>query len=143
MLNAVFAELYDAGIDLEGMVLKPNMVIAGKNSPVQASPEEVAERTVKCLKATVPSAVPGIAFLSGGQSDVQATHNLSLMNAGADLPWKLTFSYGRALQQAALKAWGGKPDNVAAGQAAFAHRARMNGLAALGRWSEAEESKAA
>lgn len=142
-LKTTFAELFDAGIDLEGMILKPNMVIAGKNSAAQASPEEVAEKTVRCLKACVPASVPGIAFLSGGQSDVQATHNLSLMNAGAPLPWKLTFSYGRALQQAALMAWRGNPDNVPAAQAAFAHRARMNGLAAQGRWSDAEENQAA
>ncbi|WP_319775103.1 class I fructose-bisphosphate aldolase [Breoghania sp.] len=134
-LNTIFAELYQAGILLEGMVLKPNMVIAGQTCPDQASAEEVAEMTVRCLKSTVPAAVGGIAFLSGGQSDVQATENLSLMNAMGNLPWTLTFSYGRALQQAALKAWGGKEENVPAAQAAFAHRAKMNGLAATGTWS--------
>jgi fructose-bisphosphate aldolase class I len=123
------------------MVLKPNMIVPGKNAD-QAAPEEVAEKTVRCLKATVPAAVPGIAFLSGGQSDEQATHHLSLMNALPGLPWRLTFSYGRALQAAALKAWGGKPENVAAGQRAFVHRARMNGLAALGRWSRDMERAA-
>ena len=137
----MFNELYDARVELESMVLKPNMVIAGK-SATPATPEEVAERTVRCLKATVPAAVPGIAFLSGGQSEEQATHHLSLMNAMPGLPWRLTFSYGRALQAAALKAWGGKPENVAAGQRAFAHRARMNGLAALGRWSRDLEKAA-
>ena len=98
--------------------------------------------TVKCLKATVPSAVPGIAFLSGGQSDEQATENLSLMNQVGDLPWKVTFSYGRALQAAALKAWGGKSENVAAGQRAFTHRAQMNWLAALGKWNQKLEKAA-
>ena len=133
-LRAVFRELYDARINLEGMILKPNMIIAGQKSAKQASAQEVAEKTVKCLKATVPSSVPGIAFLSGGQSDQIATEHLSLMNAIGGLPWALTFSYGRALHAAALSAWGGKPENVAAGQRAFAHRAKMNGLAALGKW---------
>jgi fructose-bisphosphate aldolase class I len=141
-LQAVFQELAEARVMLEGMVLKPNMVIAGKNAKKQASAEEVAEKTVRVLKETVPAAVPGIAFLSGGQSDEQATENLSLMNAMGPLPWALTFSYGRALQAAALKAWGGKPDNVAAGQRAFAHRARMNALAASGRWSQDQEKAA-
>jgi len=142
VLNVVFDELYDAHVDLEAIVLKPNMVVAGKNARTQAGPEEVAERTVACLKATVPAAVPGIAFLSGGQTEAQATHHLSLMNAIGGLPWKLTFSYGRALQAAALKAWGGKPENVAAAQRAFTHRARMNGLAAVGKWSEDLEKAA-
>ena len=143
VLVTVFDELHLAKVRLEGMVLKPNMVIAGKNSPKQATAAEVAEKTLHVLKATVPAAVPGIAFLSGGQSDEQATENLSLMNAMGPLPWKLTFSYGRALQAAALKAWGGKPENVAAAQRAFLHRARMNGLAALGKWSKDVEKKAA
>jgi len=134
VLQTQFNELFDAGVKLEGMVLKPNMVVPGQKSGQKASVEEVAERTVKCLKATVPSSVPGIAFLSGGQSDEEATAHLSAMNAMFDMPWKLTFSYGRALQAAALKAWGGKKENVAAAQKAFAHRARMNGTAALGGW---------
>jgi fructose-bisphosphate aldolase class I len=142
VLRTVFRELYDARVSLEGMILKPNMVIAGQKSPKQASPEEVAEKTLKCLKATVPSSVPGIAFLSGGQSDEAATQHLSLMNAMGPLPWALTFSYGRALQAAALKAWSGKSENTAAGQRAFAHRARMNSLAALGKW-DAKLEKAA
>lgn len=142
VLHAVFEELYQARVELPGIVLKPNMVIAGKNAKKQATPEEVAERTLSCLKAAVPPAVPGIAFLSGGQSDEQATHNLSLMNARANLPWRLTFSYGRALQASALKAWGGKAENLPAAQRAFAHRAQMNGLAALGRWSEDLEKAA-
>ena len=141
VLRAVFAELYDARVALEGMVLKPNMVIDGKNAR-NASVDEVAEKTVRCLKATVPAAVPGIAFLSGGQSDEEATAHLSAMNAGYDVPWQLTFSYGRALQAACLKAWGGKPENVAAGQRAFAHRARMNGLAATGNWTSDMEKAA-
>ena len=142
ILNETFKELYFAGVKLEGMVLKPNMVIAGQKCAKQASAAEVAEKTVKVLKSCVPSAVPGIAFLSGGQSDQAATEHLSLMNAMGHLPWKLTFSYGRALQAAALKAWGGKTENVAAAQKAFAHRAHMNGLAALGKW-EAKLEKAA
>lgn len=133
-LKTVFAELYEARVHLEGMVLKPNMVIAGDKSPAQASADEVADKTIRCLKACVPAAVPGIAFLSGGQSEEDATRHLSMMNAHADLPWALTFSYGRALQQAALKAWGGKAENVEAAQAAFAHRARMNAAAATGDW---------
>lgn len=141
-LRTLYRELYDARVDLEGTILKPNMVIAGQKAASQASAEEVAEKTVKVLKATVPSAVPGIAFLSGGQSDEAATQHLSLMNAIGDLPWSLTFSYGRALQAAAIKAWGGKPENVAAGQRAFAHRARMNGLAALGKWEQKLEKAA-
>ena len=141
VLRGVFAELYDARVALEGMVLKPNMVIDGKNAR-NASVDEVAEKTLRCLKATVPAAVPGIAFLSGGQSDEEATAHLSAMNAGYDVPWQLTFSYGRALQAACLKAWGGKPENVAAGQRAFAHRARMNGLAATGNWTSDMEKAA-
>ncbi len=135
VLKTVFAELYDARVSLEGMVLKPNMVIDGKNAR-KASREEVAEKTVRCLKSTVPAAVPGIAFLSGGQSDEEATAHLSLMNAGFDMPWALTFSYGRALQAAALKTWAGKKENVAAAQKAFAHRAKMNSLAATGQWKQ-------
>jgi fructose-bisphosphate aldolase class I len=142
-LKTVFQELYYARVDLEGMVLKPNMVVAGKNAAKKASPAEVAEKTLKLLRACVPSAVPGIAFLSGGQSDEQATEHLSLMNAAGPLPWRLTFSYGRALQAAAIKTWGGKPENVGAAQRAFLHRARMNGLAAAGAWSRDEEKKAA
>jgi fructose-bisphosphate aldolase class I len=142
VLNEVFRELHLARVSLEAIVLKPNMVIAGKNAKKQASPEEVAQKTLRVLKRTVPAAVPGIAFLSGGQSDEQATHHLSLMNASGPHAWRLTFSYGRALQAAALKAWGGRSENVAAGQRAFAHRARMNGLATLGKWSRDLEQAA-
>jgi fructose-bisphosphate aldolase, class I len=142
VLQEVFAELHLARVRLEAIVLKPNMVIAGKNAKKQASPDEVAEKTLTVLKRTVPAAVPGIAFLSGGQSDEQATHHLSLMNAMGDLPWRLTFSYGRALQAAALKAWSGRNENIAAGQRAFAHRARMNSLATQGKWSRDLEKAA-
>ena len=142
-LQTVFHELSIAKVALDGMVLKPNMVVPGQKSGTTASVEEVAEKTVRALKATVPPAVPGIAFLSGGQSAKEATAHLSAMNAMFNLPWKLTFSYGRALQSDALKAWGGRAENVKAGQAAFAHRLRMNGLAATGAWTDEEERKAA
>jgi fructose-bisphosphate aldolase class I len=141
--NTLFDELFEAGVNLEGTVLKPNMVVPGQKCSKQASVEEVAEKTVRCLRATVPSAVPGIAFLSGGQSDVDATAHLSAMNAMYDLPWKLTYSYGRALQAAALAAWAGKSENVAAAQKAFNHRLAMNGAAATGKWSAEDEKKAA
>jgi fructose-bisphosphate aldolase class I len=142
-LKTVFEQLYDQRVALEGMVLKPNMVIAGKKCSKQASVDEVAEKTVKVLKARVPAAVPGIAFLSGGQSDADATAHLDAMNKIGGLPWKLTFSYGRALQAAPQKAWSGKLENVAAAQRAFAHRAMMNGLASLGQWKQDLEKKAA
>ena len=141
-LRSVFRELYDARVNLDGMILKPNMIIAGQKCSKQASAAEVAEKTVKCLKETVPSSVPGIAFLSGGQSDEAATEHLSLMNAMGGLPWALTFSYGRALQAAALAAWGGKAENIAAGQRAFTHRAKMNSLAAHGTWQASHEKAA-
>ena len=134
-LNSLFDALYDANVDLTGIVLKPNMVISGKKNNNRASAEEVAEKTVACLKATVPSAVQTIAFLSGGQSDVEATEHLHLMNAGNKLPWNLTYSYGRALQAAAIQTWGGKAENVKAAQAVLLHRAKMNTLAAQGKWS--------
>jgi fructose-bisphosphate aldolase class I len=141
-LNELFRELYYAGVVLEGTILKPNMVVSGKDCPKQASREEVAEKTVTVLKRCVPGAVPGIAFLSGGQSDEDATAHLHYMNAIGNLPWKLTFSYGRALQAAALKTWKGKPENVAAAQKAFNHRAAMNALAASGKWSQKLEKAA-
>jgi fructose-bisphosphate aldolase class I len=143
VLKLTFEQLYFQKVALEGMVLKPNMVIAGKKSPKQASVEEVAEKTVRVLKACVPAAVPGIAFLSGGQSDEEATAHLDAMNKIGGLPWNLTFSYGRALQAAVQKAWSGKSENVAAAQRAFSHRARMNGLAAMGQWKADLERKAA
>jgi fructose-bisphosphate aldolase, class I len=143
VLNQTFRELRTQRVELEGMVLKPNMAVAGKKSPKQASVEEVAKKTVHLLKACVPAAVPGIAFLSGGQSDEEATAHLNAMNRLGPLPWRLTFSYGRALQAAPQKAWSGKADNVAAGQRAFAHRAHMNGLASKGEWAAELEKKAA
>jgi fructose-bisphosphate aldolase class I len=143
VLKETFLELYYNRVALEGMVLKPNMVVAGKKSPKRAGVEEVAEKTVRLLKACVPGAVPGIAFLSGGQSDEDATAHLDAMNRIGNLPWKLTFSYGRALQHAPQTTWSGKTENVAAAQRAFAHRARMNGLASLGQWKSDLERKAA
>jgi fructose-bisphosphate aldolase class I len=143
VLRTVFDELFEARVFLEGSVLKPNMVISGKKSEKQAMPEQIADATIRLFKRCVPVAVPGIAFLSGGQSDVEATANLDAINRLRPLPWAITFSYGRALQAAPQKAWSGKPSNVAAAQAAFAHRARMNGLAAMGRWSKDQEKAAA
>ena len=143
VLHAVFGELFEAHVMLEGMVLKPNMVIAGKKCAKQASVAQVAEKTVTVLKLCVPAAVPGIAFLSGGQSDEQATAHLDAMNKLGALPWPLTFSYGRALQHAPQTTWKGKAENVAAAQRAFAHRAAMNGLAARGQWQADMEKKAA
>jgi fructose-bisphosphate aldolase class I len=142
VLKEVYAQLYYARVPLEATVLKPNMVVPGKKCAKQASREEVAQRTVQVLRRCVPVAVPGIAFLSGGQSDEDATAHLSLMNALGPLPWKLSFSYGRALQAAAQKAWAGKSENYAAGQRAFSHRAKMNGAAALGKWSQGMEKAA-
>jgi fructose-bisphosphate aldolase class I len=144
-LNAVFDSLYNLKVSLEHMVLKPSMVIAGSKAKRQASIAEVAERTLKALKRAVPGAVPGIAFLSGGQSDELATAHLDAMNkmGGGHLPWALTFSYGRALQQAALKTWQGSSGNVATAQRAQIHRARMNGLAAMGEYRADLEKKAA
>ena len=144
VLKETFQQLYYQKVALEGIVLKPNMIVPGKGSKSRASVQEVAERTVKVLKNCVPGAVPGIAFLSGGQSDEEATAHLDAMNKIGNLPWALTFSYGRALQAAPQKAWGGKAENLAAGQSAFTHRARMNGLAALGQWkADLEKKKAA
>lgn len=140
-LNSLFTELYEQGVKLEGVILKPNMVVAGKKCTLQPSREEIAERTIKVLKDTVPAAVPGIAFLSGGQDNEEATRNLDMMNKIGGFPWKLTYSYGRALQQSALFAWKGKAENYDAAQAAFNHRAKMNGLASLGEWTEEMDAK--
>jgi fructose-bisphosphate aldolase class I len=142
-LEAVFDALFRHRVRLEGMVLKPNMVIAGKKCPTQATAQQVAEATVRCLKRRVPSAVPGIAFLSGGQSEADATLHLSLMNRTGGLPWQLSFSYGRALQQSTLDAWQGKSANVAAAQRVFLKRARLNGMARDGRYESAMEQAAA
>lgn len=142
-LQAVFTQLHAHRIRLEGMILKPNMVISGKKCPTRASAEQVAEATVRCLKRNVPAAVPGIAFLSGGQSPEEATEHLSLMNQLGPLPWELSFSYGRALQAPALDAWRGQPATFPAGQKAFFKRAKLNGLARSGRYAAALESAAA
>ena len=141
-LRVLYEELFLQRVALEGSVLKPNMVVSGMKCDRQASVEEVAEKTVKCFRAAVPAAVPSIVFLSGGQSDEAATAHLNAMNAAYanEMPWALSFSYGRALQAAPLKAWGGKKENVAAAQAAFDHRARMNGLAQTGEWTKALEA---
>jgi len=143
VLKETFQQLYYQRVTLEGMVLKPNMAIAGKKSAKRASVQEVAEKTVKMLRECVPAAVPGIAFLSGGQSDEEATAHLDAMNKIGGLPWALTFSYGRALQHAPQTTWKGKPENVTAAQRAFSHRAAMNGLAARGQWKADLEKKAA
>ena len=143
VLDRVFTHLFAARVFLEGMVLKPNMVISGKKCPQQASADQVAAATVRTLKRQVPSAVPGIAFLSGGQSPTDATLHLSLMNAAGPLPWALTFSYGRALQEDALNAWGGKQDGYSGGQKALFVRAKLNGLAAVGTYKSAMEGSAA
>jgi fructose-bisphosphate aldolase, class I len=142
-LRTVFEQLYYARVALEGIVLKPNMAISGKKCGKRASVEEVAEKTVRLLKSCVPASVPGIAFLSGGQSDEDATAHLDAMNKMGPLPWRLSFSYGRALQGAPQKTWSGKSENVAAAQRAFGHRAMMNGLATLGQWKADLERKAA
>lgn len=143
VLSTTFQELRVQRVALEGMVLKPNMAISGKKCAKQASVEEVAEKTIRLLRTCVPAAVPGVAFLSGGQSDEEATAHLNAMHKLGPLPWGLTFSYGRALQAAPQKAWCGKAENVAAGQRAFSHRARMNGLASRGEWQSSLEKKAA
>ena len=143
-LNAVYDALYLNKVQLEGSVLKPSMVISGKDSSKQAGVEEVAERTIRILKRTVPSAVAGIVFLSGGQSDELATAHLNAMNRmyQGKLPWPVSFSYGRALQAASLKAWKGSASNAAAGQAALLHRSRMNSLACTGKYSDKDEKQA-
>jgi fructose-bisphosphate aldolase class I len=143
VLKETFQELFYNRVALEGMVLKPNMAVPGKKSAKRAAVAEVAEKTVRVLKACVPAAVPGIAFLSGGQSDEEATAHLNAINKLGPLPWHVTFSYGRALQAAPQKAWSGKAENVAAAQRAFGHRAAMNGLAAIGQWQADLERKAA
>jgi fructose-bisphosphate aldolase class I len=143
VLQTVFDQLFEHRILLEGMVLKPNMVISGKKAAKRAGPEEVAEATLRVLKRHVPPAVPGIAFLSGGQSSEEATLHLSLMNKAGPLPWSLTFSYGRALQDDALKTWAGQAANYAAAQKQMAKRAKLNGLATTGSYSSSMESQAA
>lgn len=148
VLKSLYEDLFEQRVMLEGTILKPNMIVSGKLCPTQASVGQVAQMTLDCFARTVPSAVPGIVFLSGGQSDEEATAHLDAMNriraeSDGQYPWAMSFSYGRALQAAPLKAWSGKDANVQAGQAAFLHRARMNGLAALGEWTKAQEAEAA
>jgi fructose-bisphosphate aldolase class I len=139
-LLTVFDALIDQRIELDGMLLKPNMVIPGKKfKGGPATPEQVADATVACFREVVPAAVPGILFLSGGQADEEATANLDAINKKGPHPWQFSFSYGRALQHAALNAWKGEDSNITAGQAAYLHRSRMNGLAAAGQWSAQAE----
>ena len=142
VLLDLFTQLNGARVKLEGLILKPNMVISGAQAAKRAGVEEVAEKTVRTFMRTVPAATAGIMFLSGGQSDEEATAHLSAMNAAFKMPWKLSYSYGRALQAAAQKAWSGKVENVAAGQKAFLHRAKMNSLAAAGKWKKELEKAA-
>jgi fructose-bisphosphate aldolase class I len=142
-LSAVFSQLHAHRVHLEGMILKPNMVISGKKAASRANRQQVAEATIRCLKRYVPAAVPGIAFLSGGQSSEEATEHLSLMNKLGPLPWALSFSYGRALQDVALKTWAGKPENFAAAQKAFHKRAKLNGFASVGNYNPTLEQEAA
>ena len=142
-LHRVFDALYDQRVELDGMLLKPNMVVPGKgHASYPVTPETVADATLSCLRMTVPASVPGVVFLSGGQGDEEATANLDAINAQGAQPWKLSFSYGRALQHAALQAWKGDDANIAAGQAAYAHRAHMNGLAAAGTYDSSLEKTA-
>jgi fructose-bisphosphate aldolase, class I len=141
-LHAVFTELRDQRVHPEGILLKPNMVLSGYECAEQASHEQVAVETIRCFKRHVPAAVPGIVFLSGGQSDEDATANLNAMNALGEHPWQLSFSYGRALQAPALKAWGGKEENVEAAQRAYYHRAKMNSAARTGMYAPEMEREA-
>jgi fructose-bisphosphate aldolase class I len=142
VLEAVFAELDAHRVLFEGMLLKPNMVIAGKNCPHQNSPEEIAEATIRCLSRYVPAAVPGIVFLSGGQKAEEATANLNAMNKMGRRPWEVSFSYGRALQAPVLAAWKGQESNMTAAQQALKKRARLNGLAREGKYSPEMEAEA-
>src|ERR671913_2590973 len=139
-LAATFAALHRHRVRLDGMLLKPNMVLSGGDCPTQAGVEQVAQATLSCLRDHVPASVPGIVFLSGGQSDEAATAHLNAMNRLGDAPWQLSFSYGRALQAPALKAWKGEPANGKAAQRAYLHRARLNGAARSGGWTEALET---
>ena len=139
-IRADHRRLFQQRVHLEGMLLKPNMVLSGTECEEQAGVEQVAEATVRCLRRTVPASMPGVVFLSGGQSDELATAHLSEMNKIGGGPWELSFSYGRALQAAPLKAWGGKDENVASAKKAFLHRARCNGAARYGKYTAAMES---
>jgi fructose-bisphosphate aldolase class I len=143
VLNALYTELFDQRIDLAGTLLKPNMVLSGYDAADRAGPDEVAEWTLRCFERHVPAAVPGIVFLSGGQSDEDATANLNAMNARGPHPWQLSFSYGRALQAPALRAWGGRAETIEAGQRAYYHRAKMNGAARTGMYAPEMERETA
>lgn len=142
VLIAVFKELKSADVSIDGMILKPNMVVPGKESGKKASPEEVADATLSILVEVLPNNLPGVAFLSGGQSEVEATENLNAINTRGPHPWKLTFSYGRALQDSALKKWNGKEENTVEAQRVFLHRAKMNGLATTGSYRKDMENEA-
>jgi fructose-bisphosphate aldolase class I len=139
-LQHVYRALHDQRVPLEQTLLKPNMVLSGKDCPTQAGPREVAEKTIRCLKNTVPAAVPGIVFLSGGQTPEQATEHLNAMNAMGGLPWEVSFSYGRALQEPPLTTWAGRADNVAEAQRRFYSRAMLNGAARSGEYSRQMEA---
>jgi fructose-bisphosphate aldolase class I len=143
VLNALYTELFDQRVDVEGTLLKPNMVLSGYEASDRAGTDEVADWTLRCFAKHVPAAVPGIVFLSGGQSDEDATAHLNAMNARGPHPWQLSFSYGRALQAPALKAWGGEAENVEAGQRAYYHRAKMNSAARTGAYAPELEHEAA
>ncbi|HEU5395801.1 MAG TPA: class I fructose-bisphosphate aldolase, partial [Verrucomicrobiae bacterium] len=136
-----FQRLFEHRIVFEGMLLKPNMVIAGANCSRPSGAEEVAAMTLRCLRQTVPAAVPGIVFLSGGQSEIQATENLNAINGIKDVPWQLSFSFGRALQASALKVWKGQPENAGPAREALLHRARCNGAARRGEYSPTKDRK--
>ncbi len=142
VLDALYTELFDQRVDIFGTLLKPNMVLSGYDAPNRAGAGEVAEWTLKCFYKHVPAAVPGIVFLSGGQSDEDATAHLNAMNARGPHPWQISFSYGRALQAPAIKAWAGKPENVEAGQHAYYHRAKMNSAARTGMYAPEMEREA-
>jgi len=139
-LGKVFEELLGHGVNLKGICLKPNMVIDGSLYSEKSSKEEIAKKTIACFKEVVPEEIPGIVFLSGGQSEIEATENLDQMNKIGDFPWNLSFSYGRALQASALKAWNGEDKNEELASKAFEHRAKMNSLATLGEWEEELEN---
>jgi fructose-bisphosphate aldolase class I len=143
VLEALYTELFDQRIDLFGTLLKPNMVLSGYDAADRADADEVAEWTLRCFYKHVPAAVPGIVFLSGGQSDEDSTAHLNAMNRRGPHPWQISFSYGRALQAPAIKAWSGKPDNVEAGQRAYYHRAKMNSAARTGMYAPEMEKEAA
>jgi fructose-bisphosphate aldolase, class I len=140
VLEQVYEQLFAHRVHLEGTILKPNMVISGQDARDRAAPQQVAEATLQIMRRHVPAAVPGIVFLSGGQSEAEATQHLSVMNRLGGVPWELSFSYGRALQQTALRTWGGRPDNVAAAQRALLRRAQLNGLARFGKYETEDEA---